>query len=345
MCASNSRWRVDWRELAVQPTSVETIENIINRGSIPAFSFYFMLAISAVISTLGLLANSAAVVIGAMIIAPLMSPIIAFSYGLISGTGPLIIRSLLMVLTGTVLTIGVAFSITEIIGWQLAGSEIVARMRPTLLDLGIAVAAGAAAAFAYTRPGVSSALAGIAIAVALVPPLCTVGIAMAFGQDVIAEVGLAFDTFSPRGPLLLYLTNFIGTIFASGVVFFWQYHRRRVLAVLTLALTLGSLLIVVPPLGVSMDNLLIRNQVYRNLNMISRSVLPADFSFQMTNLSVRIGQEVISVRGDIVAPPGMPPGLITPANVNAIRDQLSDVVQRPVDLEFGILHETILRSM
>jgi hypothetical protein len=51
-----------------------------------------------------------------------------------------------------------------------------------------------------------------------------------------------------------------------------------------------------------MDNLLIRNQVYRNLNVISRSVLPADFSFQMTNLSVRIGQEVISVRGDIVAP-------------------------------------------
>ena len=60
MCASNSRWRFDWRELAEKPTPVEAVENIVNRGSIPAFSFYFMLAISAVIATLGLLANSAA---------------------------------------------------------------------------------------------------------------------------------------------------------------------------------------------------------------------------------------------------------------------------------------------
>lgn len=60
-------------------------------------------------------------------------------------------------------------------------------MRPSLLDLGIALAAGAAAAFADTRPGVSSALAGIAIAVALVPRLCTVGIAIAFGKDVICD--------------------------------------------------------------------------------------------------------------------------------------------------------------
>jgi len=172
MSASNSRWRSDWRELAEKPTSVEAVENTVNRGSIPAFSFYFMLSISAVIATLGLLANSAAVVIGAMIIAPLMSPIISFSYGLVSGTCPLIIRSLSTVATGNLLTIGVAFVITELIGSQLAGSEIVARMRPTLLDLGIAFAAGAAAAFAYTRPGVSSALAGIAIAVALVPPPC-----------------------------------------------------------------------------------------------------------------------------------------------------------------------------
>ena len=220
MRASSSRWRDDWQELAEKPTSVDTVENTVNRGSLPSFAFYFMLAISAVIATLGLLANSAAVVIGAMIVAPLMSPIIALSYGLVSGTGPLIIRSTITVFTGTLLTIGVAFIITETIGWQLAGSEIVARMRPSLLDLGIALAAGAAAAFAYTRPGVSSALAGIAIAVALVPPLCTVGIAIAFGQDVIAEVGLAFETFSPRGPFLLYVTNFIGIIFAGGVVFF-----------------------------------------------------------------------------------------------------------------------------
>ena len=92
-------------------------------------------------------------------------------------------------------------------------------MKPSLLDLGVAVAAGAAAAFAYTRPNVSSALAGIAIAVALVPPLCTVGIAMALGQEASVEVGLALDSLSVRGPFLLYMTNILGIVFAGSLVF------------------------------------------------------------------------------------------------------------------------------
>jgi uncharacterized hydrophobic protein (TIGR00271 family) len=340
MSDSIFRYLFDWRHLMENPTTVEDAERAVDRGSIPDFSFYFMLAISAVIATLGLLANSAAVIIGAMIIAPLMSPIIAISYGLVAGRGPLIIRSFLTVLTGTILTIGVAIVITEAIGWKLAGSEIVSRMKPTLLDLGVALAAGAAAAFAYTRSGVSSALAGIAIAVALVPPLCTVGIAVALGQDVSIEVGLALDTFSARGPLLLYLTNIIGIIFAGSMIFFWQYYRRRVLAVLTLALTFGSLVIVVPPLGISMDNLLIRNQMRRNLTVIARSHLPADYNVRLTNLKVRIGQEAIYVRGDVIAPPG----LITQKSINEIRDQLSEMVERSVVLKFGIIHESVLRS-
>jgi len=340
MSDSIFRWLFDWRYLVEKPTSVEDAEQTLDRGSIPAFSFYFMLAISAVIATLGLLANSAAVIIGAMIIAPLMSPIIAMSYGLVAGRGKLILRSLLTVLTGTILTIGVAIVMTEAIGWTLAGSEIVARMKPTLLDLGVALASGAAAAFAYTRTGISSALAGIAIAVALVPPLCTVGIAVALGQEASVEVGLATDSFSARGPLLLYLTNIIGIIFAGSVVFYWQYYQRRVLAVLTLVLTLGSLVIVVPPLGINMDNILIRNQVRRSLTIIGSSILPADQDVRLTNLSVRIGRDATFVRGDVVAPPG----LLTEELINALRDRLSETVKMPVVLEFGIIHETILRS-
>jgi uncharacterized hydrophobic protein (TIGR00271 family) len=340
MSASSSRWLGDWRQLVEKPTSAKDVEQAVEMGSIPAFAFYFMLVMSAVIATFGLLANSAAVIIGAMIVAPLMSPIIAMSYGLVAGRGPLIIRSLLVVLTGTILTICVAFVMTEAIGWKLAGSEIVARMRPTLLDLGVALAAGAAAAFAFTRRGVSSALAGIAIAVALVPPLCTVGIAVALGQEASAEVGVALESFSARGPFLLYLTNIVGIVFAGSLVFFWQYYRRRMLAVLTLVLTLGSLVIVVPPLGLSMDNLLIRNQVRRSLTIVESSILPADHDVRLTNLGVRIGRDAIFVRGDMVAPPD----LMTQELINAYRDQLSEIVKMPVVLEFGIIPETILRS-
>ncbi|MBW2431103.1 MAG: DUF389 domain-containing protein [Deltaproteobacteria bacterium] len=340
MSLSVSRWFGDWRHHVEKPVSAEEVEPAVERGSIPAYAFYFMLTLSALIATFGLLANSAAVIIGAMIIAPLMSPIISLSYGIVAGRGALSMRSLLTVVTGTLLTIGVAFAFTEAIGWKLAGSEIVARMRPSLLDLGVAVAAGAAAAFAYTRPGVSSALAGIAIAVALVPPLCTVGIIMALGQEANAEVGLALDRFSARGPFLLYLTNIIGIVFAGSLVFFWRYYRRRLRAMLALALTIASLVIVVPPLGIGMDNLLIRNQVHRSLTVESRELLLAEHDFRFTNLSVRIRQGTVFVRGDIVASPG----LFTQKLINALREKLSERVTMPVILEFGIIPETILRS-
>jgi len=340
MFASISKLFGDWHQLVEKSASVEDLEVTVEKGSIPSFSFFFMLAISAVIATLGLLANSAAVIIGAMIVAPLMSPIIAMSFGLVAQKGTLIIRSLFSVLIGTILTIGVAIVITEAIGWKLAGSEIISRMRPSLLDLGIALAAGAAAAFAYTRTGVSAALAGIAIAVALVPPLCTVGIAMTLGQEGSAEVGLAIDDFSARGPLLLYLTNILGIIFAGSLVFFWQFFRRRVLAVLIMALTLGSLIMVVPPLGIGMDNLLIRNLVRRNLTVIGNSVLPVDNNVRILNLNVRIAQDVVIVQGEVLAPPGM----LTQEMIDDVREQLSKIIGKQVVLEVAIIPETIIRS-
>jgi uncharacterized hydrophobic protein (TIGR00271 family) len=335
-----SRWLGDWRYLVEKPASAEGVENMVEKGSVPAFAFFFMLASSCVIATFGLLANSAAVIIGAMIVAPLMNPIISMSFGIITGRGPLIWRSLLTIVLGTLMTIIMAFLLSEAIGWKLAGSELVARMRPSLLDLGVAVAAGAAAAFAYTRPGVSSALAGIAIAVALVPPLCTVGIALALGHKAGADVGLAIESVSARGPFLLYLTNIFGIALAACLVFFCQYFRWRLTAILALGLILSCLLIVVPPLGISMDNLLVRNQVHRSLTVETRALLLADRDVRFTNLSVRIAQGVTFVRADIVAAPG----LLTQKTINSIRDKMSERVELPVNLEFSIIPETILRS-
>ena len=335
-----SHWLGDWRYLVEKPVSAEGVASTVEKGSVPAFAFFFMLASSGVIATFGLLANSAAVIIGAMIVAPLMNPIISMSFGIMAGRGPLILRSLLTIAIGTLMTITMAFLLTEAIGWKLAGSELVARMRPSLLDLGVAVAAGAAAAFAYTRPGVSSALAGIAIAVALVPPLCTVGIALALGHKAGTDVGLAIGGVSARGPFLLYLTNIFGIVLAAGLVIFCQYFRRRLSAMLPLGLILSCLLIVVPPLGISMDNLLVRNQVHRSLTVETRALLLADRDVRFTNLSVRIARGVAFVRADIVAAPG----LLTQETINSIRDKISERVEMPVNLEFSIIPETILRS-
>ena len=335
-----SRWLGDWRNLVEKPVSAEGVASTVEKGSVPAFAFFFMLASSGVIATFGLLANSAAVIIGAMIVAPLMNPIISMSFGIMAGRGPLILRSLLTIVLGTLMTITMAFLLTEAIGWKLAGSELVARMRPSLLDLGVAVAAGAAAAFAYTRPGVSSALAGIAIAVALVPPLCTVGIALALGNKASTDVGLAIEGVSARGPFLLYLTNIFGIVLAASLVFFCQYFRRHLSAMLALGLTLSCLLIVVPSLGISMDNLLVRNQVHRSLTVETRELLLVDRDVRFTNLSVRFARGVAFVRADIVAAPG----LLTQETINSIRYKMSERVKMPVNLEFSIIPETILRS-
>ena len=94
------------------------------------------------------------------------------------------------------------------------------------------------------------------------------------------------------------------------------------------------------PLGIGIDNLLVRNQVHRSLTVESRALLPVGHDFRFTNLSVRIRQGTVFVRGDIVASPG----LFTQELINALREKLSAMVTMPVILEFGIIPETIWRS-
>ena len=77
----------DWRYLVEKPASAEGVERTVEKGSVPSYAFFFMLASSGVIATFGLLANSAAVIIGAMIVAPLMNPIISMSFGIMAGRG------------------------------------------------------------------------------------------------------------------------------------------------------------------------------------------------------------------------------------------------------------------
>jgi hypothetical protein len=113
-----------------------------------------------------------------------------------------------------------------------------------------------------------------------------------------------------------------------------------VVALLTLILTLGSLFVVIPPLRISMDNMLIRNQIRRNLTVIGRSILPEDSNARLTNLSVRIERKTIYVLCDVVSATGQ----ITQKSINTIRDRLSEMIERPVVLKVGIIPETVLLS-
>lgn len=330
-----------WKNFYDNITHADELEEVLDWGSKPTFSFIFMLSISAVIATFGLLANSVAVIIGAMIIAPLMNPILALSYWLLTGKWDMILRSFISVLIGTILSIGLAVLITYLIGWKIVGSEILTRMRPNLLDLGVALAAGAAAAFAYTHSKVSSAFAGIAVAVALVPPLCTIGISIAIRNDVNVEIGESYDNFDTIGPLLLYVTNFIGILFMASMVFFFQYFKKNLKALLSLAIAMVFLGLIIIPLGFRMKNLLIRNKIRRNLTELAISLLPENYTkTRLQNLSVRIRKEYVFVRADAKAERG----IITQEFINELQDKLSENIGKPVILEVGIIYESVLRS-
>jgi len=180
--------------------------------------FGIMLLLSAVIATAGVITDSTATVIGAMIIAPLGTPILGIAIGIVTGRGSLVARSTLWVAGGltAVVVIGALFSFAVIDPADLASnSQVAGRTSPTLMDLLAALATGVAGAFAMCRRDLSAVLPGVAIAISLVPPLAVVGVCAGQGQW-----NLAFGAF------LLFFSNVVAMIIAGSAVFTLAGYTR-----------------------------------------------------------------------------------------------------------------------
>jgi len=199
----------------------EVLEQL-SQASSPSFDFFVLVILSTSIATFGLITDSAAVVIGAMLVAPLMSPILGLSLASVAGENRVFERASIALIRGILL----AVFLSTLIGWiaqalpfdvfQTLSHEILARTHPTLFDLGIALAGGAAAAYALAQPNISAALPGVAIATALVPPLCTVGIGISLQRlDIVL------------GASLLFITNLVTISFAGILVFAALGFRPR----------------------------------------------------------------------------------------------------------------------
>ena len=197
-------------------------------SSKPSLGFFILLISSAVIATLGLISNSTAVVIGAMIVAPLMDPILSLAFGLAVSDGRLIRRSAVTVGFGVLAVVGTAALISWGLGGSYVQSEITGRTSPNLIDLGIAIAAAVAGSFSMTRKQLSNSIAGVAIAVALVPPLCVSGIGLTLGSEMVAVFGrgtvAGLTNQIAEGSFLLFLANLIGITVTSLVVFLLQRY-------------------------------------------------------------------------------------------------------------------------
>ena len=178
----------------------------IRSGAQPDVDFFVMMALAALIATLGLLQNSAALIIGAMLVAPLFTSILALSLGIAQGHARLLRLAIEATLKGIALAITVAVILTVISPLRAVTQEIVARTQPNLFDLAVALASGAAGAYAVARKDVAASLPGVAIAAALVPPLAVVGIGLAMGDLSIAG-----------GGGLLFATNLVAIVLAGAV--------------------------------------------------------------------------------------------------------------------------------
>ncbi|MEM7591052.1 MAG: DUF389 domain-containing protein [Cyanobacteria bacterium P01_A01_bin.83] len=318
----------DWHWVREKATPIASINRSLWRSSVPSFSFHFMLGLSAVISTLGLLANSVAIIIGAMIIAPLMGPIIGMAYSVAMGNRKLLRRSSFTVFKGVILTIFASWLTSSIIGLETVDSEILSRTNPTLIDFGIAMAAGMAGAFTNTRRSIADAIPGVAIAVALVPPLSVVGIGLSLGQQAIAT-----------GASLLFVTNLTCIIFFGGLVFLFQSYGNIARAKNGLALSTVVMFLLGIPLTISMRELIIKKNVTSQIaDSISDLEIFIDGDIKVISVIPQLDHLEIAI--EVTTPLDS----IDQQQIDRMRNSLARQIGRPIDLRVEIIPIRIFKS-
>ncbi len=297
-----------------------------NRASTVRFAI--LQALSIVIAVMGLTTNSAAVVIGAMLVAPLMGPIMGISASLAMGWGARALRTAALVSVAAGSSIVLAYLLSALVPGDGITDEVLARTAPGATDLVIALAAGLAGAYATVRPEISSSLPGVAVAVALVPPLATIGITWQAGQT-----GLA------AGALLLFVTNLAAIVFGSLLVFpltGFVPPRRMKLVKGKVAVYAVAVTVVVLALTALLTNrtIAVANQAddVASARRLATSWLSGT-GLELTSLSVDDNRVVVAVAG-----PNAPP------EPTDLAGQLDSILGAPAELEIQWLQRSSIAA-
>ena len=312
--------RFQW--LSTTPERLQRVREEITLGSEPKVSFYALLTTASLIASFGLIANSTAVIIGAMLVSPLMTPIIGISLALVVGDTPLLGRALRAEALGVVLAVGIAAILGMFPLALVVTPEMLSRTEPNLMDLLVAVLAGFAGTYALIDARLSPALPGVAIATAIVPPLANSGLCLAMG---------AYQ--GAWGSFLLFFANFLAILLISAITFVaagmapritwshkWEFVR-----------TFGAALAGFFLVAVLLTHTLVRIVQERYLTAAIRETITAELSqFPSTSL-VDLLQKQYEDKLYVLATVRTP-NIISPDKVMLIQEALNRRLNQPSEL-------------
>ena len=293
--------------------------------------FVMLIFFASVIATGGLLSDSVASVIGAMIVAPLMTPIMGMVVALVIGSRDRFVRSAILVIVGVSMAVAIGWIIAKFMpgAWDPTTSiQVMSRTSPKQLDLMIALASGGAGAYALSRTDVADALPGVAIAISLVPPLNTAGILLAAGENDLA-----------KGAALLFMTNFAAILLAGTVTFLATGlasgvgRSRRDLRTGLIAIVVVVIVIIIPLRINSQDLWTDTNREDKAHEVINAWLAPTDF--EVDQVVVDGNKITLLLTGE---------GQLPPAD-SAIAE-LEEIMGKDMDLTARIaeVHKEVLTS-
>ncbi len=314
-----SRW---FNVIKVSPGRQDKVLEDIGNASEPDSRFYALVATSTLIACLGLVANSAAVIIGAMLVAPLMTPLFGISMGLVRGEPRLLGRALRAEIVGVFLGVGLATLFGSLPLALEVTPEMLSRTQPNLLDLLVAVLAGFAGAFAMIDERLSPTLPGVAIATAIVPPIANSGLCLAVG---------AFQ--GAYGSFLLFLANCLSIIIVSCATFIAGGLARKIPWAEKWGLfkrfgvpALGFVLVVI-----LLTNALIKIVEERNLTTSIKNVISSELTQFPTTAMLRQNHQISQGKLFILATVRTPK-VISPDRVKHIQAALSKKIGKETEL-------------
>lgn len=308
------------------------LNDLVDAGS-PGIDFFILVVFSAAIATFGLLSDQSVVTIGAQLIDPLMSPILGLAVASLSGLHRMFRRSLIAVLEGAGLAVGLSAVLTFLIYRLPYGvnaitpHEVMIRTTASPLDLGIAIVGGAAAAYALAHPQLDAALPGVAIATAIMPPLCTIGYGIAFTNGGII-----------LGATLQFLTNFIAIIFAAILTFallgFRDIGKKVNNVDLSRSLVISSImvLLIAIPLGILAWNSFSTARLTSQARAAVSESLPNSASPEIITVDIQSvdGIQVITVTTRLSRS-------LSDAELDNVLRGLQELSSRPIELKFVTL--------